>query len=80
MTAAQFETLETSEADAVRLWRFEELVAPDTRMRTQWSLLSTSTSTCTLQRISYVVDVRAAQPCRSCSSRVIHRVGGGAAS
>jgi hypothetical protein len=26
MTAAQFETLEASEADAVRLWRFEELV------------------------------------------------------
>lgn len=26
MTAAQFETLETSEADVVRLWRFEELV------------------------------------------------------
>ena len=26
MTAAQFETLEASETDAVRLWRFEELV------------------------------------------------------
>jgi len=26
MTAAQFEALEVSEADAVRLWRFEQLV------------------------------------------------------